>query len=158
MGADQDTVTVLQDHIIRDKLAIDLHSELVNVFIVRNHSSLSLVTIKVETALPVGNTDALDSNLRLKLRGLLANEIIAFIHGELHHSRHLRVLINITQLRCSLQLLILALPRHRFTILCCKFLFKLRLLFSKGLFLLSLHLLQLLVDHSIASCSSSVPT
>lgn len=157
MGADQDAITVLKDLILGDKLAIDLHWVLVDIVRVGDHRCLSLIAIKVEAALPVGNTDTLNGDLWLELGALLANKVVTIVHGELDHARHLGVLIDVTKLGRSFQLFILAMPRFGFAALSSKFGLELGLFLSEGLLLLSLELHQLLARNVIAGrcCTTS---
>ena len=104
----------------------------------RHHSCLAFISVEIETALAIGDTNALDGNLRLKLRTFLANEVVAILHREFNHARHRLVLVNIAQLRRSLQQFILALLLHRSAILLGQLCLELCLLLRESLFLLLL--------------------
>ena len=98
MRADQDTITMLELHVFLNQLSVDLDRIFFYILLVRYHRCLALITVKVETALSVGDTDTLDCNLWLKLRRFLSNEVVTFGERELDHARHRWILVNVPKL------------------------------------------------------------
>jgi len=149
MSSDQKTVAVLQCDVLSEKIAIDLDRVLVDIILIWNHSRFALISIEIETALSVGDTDTLDSDLRLELSARFAHKVVAFIHRELDHAAHLWILVNVTQLRRGLQLAFFALSLLLLLMLGRELPFELGLLNGESCLLLPLEFQELLVGDTV---------
>ena len=87
-------------------IAIDFDREFDRIFLIGRKHGSSLIAIVVQAALLIGDTDSGDENLRSVVLILLADVAVAFFQGVFEHAGHLAILIDITNLRRCLKLLL----------------------------------------------------
>ena len=140
MRTDKDAIAVLQDQVVRHEVTIDLDWVLVDVIFVRDHRRFTLITVEIEAALSVGDTDTRDRNLWTKLSVLFTDKVVALEQGEFYHATHGLILVDIAQLGGRSELLFLLLTLLLFSLLLLKLPLELCLLSRESSFLLLLKL------------------
>lgn len=143
-------------------LTVNLDGILGRVLFVRHKSRISLVSIVVQTALFVCNTNSLNGNGRCEIGVLLSDEVVAFVECVFDHATHARVLVDVTDLRSCLQACLFFNSFIRRLVLRCKLLCKLfsffldlsesRILF--GNFALKFFIGRRVTTATTADCSS----
>lgn len=140
MRTDKDSIAVLQDQVVRHEVTIDLDWVLVDVIFVRDHCRFTLITVEIEAALSVGDTDTRDRNLWLELCVLFTDKVVALEQGEFYHATHGLILVDIAQLGGRPELLLLLLTLLLLSLLLLKLSLEFSLFSCEGGFLLLLKL------------------
>ena len=124
-----------------DQLTVDFDLVLLDVILVRDQSCDSAITVEIEAALTVSDTNGLDVDGWCEFFVSLSDKVVSFVKSMFDLSTHAGVLIEVSDLGSSLQAGFFLLTDLLLTLLLCKLAFELLLLalhLSKS-FLLLLH-------------------
>ena len=115
-----------------DALTIHLHRVLCSVLLVWHEHRGFFITVEVQAALFVGDTDALNLNRRCEFGVFLSNVIVTLVQSIFDHATHARILVDIPELRGG--------PKPHLLLLLLGLLLLLELEFAFELFFLAFHL------------------
>lgn len=117
MRSYQYSVSMLQHSRFIDYFTIYLYTVFLNIFFIRIKISLSRFLIIIKLTMTFGYTHTVDLHLRLPISSPFTNKVDTILKRIFEHSRHLRILIDVPNLRSVLQLLLFLLSSQIFFLL-----------------------------------------
>lgn len=115
--ADKDAVSVLKRYGFLDDFTVDADFEFLRVFLVGNELTGAVVTVIDKRALLRSDTNTFNDHLRNIVLGLLSDDVITVLQSISEMTRHLGVLVDVSDLRSRSQQLLFLLFLCLFTAL-----------------------------------------